>query len=305
MSPRVLITGSTGFIGSAVLPLLADHASAIAAVVRPGQSLKSEKLARIDAAGPELVDAIADFNPDVVIHLATHFLANHEITDIPALIRSNVEFGTFVLEGAAQSSARVLNVNSAWQHVDGAPYSPVSLYAATKQAFSDIASYYSQVRELEVRDVTLFDSYGPSDTRMKLVPLLLAAARSGASLDMSDGQQLIDLTFVDDVATGIMRAALAIDVPESAVIRSWKPMTVREVVDRVEAVTGKPVNVNWGVRPTRPREMRSDWIFGTALPGWLPKVSIDEGFDLCWSAALSVSPSSQATSSAPVESGKS
>ncbi len=281
-APRVVVTGATGFIGSALLPLLSVQSSEIAVVTRPGRALDLKDVACLDAEGSELVERIAEFSPDAVIHLATHFLANHEVADISTLMRSNIEFGTFVLEGASACSARVLNVNSAWQHVDGADYSPVSLYAATKQAFSDISTYYAQVRGLDVRDVTLFDSYGPGDTRMKLVPMLLAAAKSGATLDMSDGQQLIDLTFVEDVASGVVHAALAHDIPTSTVVRSWSPLSVREVVARVEAVTGASIAVNWGVRPTRPREMRSDWVFGTALPGWQPKVGFDEGLSRCW-----------------------
>jgi nucleoside-diphosphate-sugar epimerase len=284
VSPRILVTGATGFIGSALLPHLDSQASEVAVVVRPGRSSVQPGTVSIDATGGELVERIAEFAPDVVIHLATHFLASHEVSDIPELMRSNIEFGTLVLEGASRSAARVVNVNSAWQHVDGAEYSPVSLYAATKQAFSDIAIYYSQVRDLEIRDVTLFDSYGPGDTRMKLVPLLLGAARSGESLDMSDGQQLIDLTYVDDVASGLLDAALASDVPSSTVIRSWKPLTIREVVARVESVTGASLAVNWGVRPARPREMRTDWVFGSALPGWQPSVTFDEGLTRCWNA---------------------
>jgi nucleoside-diphosphate-sugar epimerase len=119
---------------------------------------------------------------------------------------------------------------------------------------------------------------------MKLIPLLLDAARSGASLDMSDGQQLIDLTYVDDVALGLLHAALASDVPSSTVIRSWKPLTIREVVAHVESVTGASLAVNWGVRPARPREMRTDWVFGSALPGWQPSVTFDEGIARCWNA---------------------
>jgi nucleoside-diphosphate-sugar epimerase len=284
VSPRILVTGATGFIGSALLPHLANQASEVAVVVRPGRSSVPLGTVSIDATGTELVERIAEFAPDVVIHLATHFLASHEVSDIPELMRANIEFGTFVLEGASRCGARVVNVNSAWQHVNGAEYSPVSLYAATKQAFSDIATYYSQVRDLEIRDVTLFDSYGPGDTRMKLVPLLLGAARSGASLDMSDGQQLIDLTYVDDVALGLLHAALVSDVPSSTVIRSWKPLTIREVVARVESVTGASLAVNWGVRPARPREMRTDWVFGSALPGWQPSVTFDEGLTRCWNA---------------------
>jgi nucleoside-diphosphate-sugar epimerase len=281
-APRVVVTGVTGFIGSALLPLLSIQASEIAVVTRPGRAVDLENVACIDAEGPELVERIAASSPDVVIHLATHFLASHEVADISTLVRSNIEFGTFVLEGASACSARVVNVNSAWQHVEGADYSPVSLYAATKQAFSDISTYYAQVRGLDVRDVTLFDSYGPGDTRMKLVPMLLAAAKSGATLDMSDGQQLIDLTYVEDVALGVVHAALAHDIPASTVLRSWSPLSVREVVARVEAVTGTSIAVNWGVRPTRPREMRSDWVFGTALPGWQPRVGFDEGLFRCW-----------------------
>ena len=284
MSPRILVTGATGFIGSALLPHLVNQASEVAVVVRPGRSSVQPGTVSIDATGGELVERIAEFAPDVVVHLATHFLASHEVSDIPELMRSNIEFGTLVLEGASRSAARVANVNSAWQHVDGAEYSPVSLYAATKQAFSDFATYYSQVRDVEIRDVTLFDSYGPGDTRMKLIPLLLDAARSGASLDMSDGQQLIDLTYVDDVALGLLHAALASDVPSSTVIRSWKPLTIREVVAHVESVTGASLAVNWGVRPARPREMRTDWVFGSALPGWQPSVTFDEGIARCWNA---------------------
>ena len=293
-SKRVLVTGATGFIGRALVPKLEESAGAIAIVTRPGRGTVRGNVQVIESEGPALVDSIDDFAPDLVFHLATHFVAQHEVSDVSKLMRSNIEFGTFVLEGAAACSARVLNVNSAWQHVEGAEYAPVSLYAATKQAFSDIARYFAQVRELEIRDVTLFDSYGPSDTRVKLVPLLLDAAKSGSTLDMTDGEQLIDLTYVDDVAAGILHAALENNMPVSTVIRSWTPMTVREVVAHVESVTGKSLAVNWGVRAARPREMRSDWVFGTALPGWAPKISIEEGLEKCWSAATASTPASAA-----------
>ncbi|MFM8528125.1 MAG: NAD-dependent epimerase/dehydratase family protein, partial [Ilumatobacteraceae bacterium] len=222
--------------------------------------------------------------PDVVVHLATHFLSSHEPRDIPDLVRVNVEWGAVVAEAASRAGARLVTVGTAWQHFEGRNYDPVSLYAATKQAYDDIVTYYAAVQGLDVCRVTLFDTYGPGDTRPKLVPALLDAALSGEALSMSDGGQLIDLTYVTDVARGIVGVALDSTGEDEVVLRSWHPVTVRHLVDEVSAVTGRQVPVRWGVRPERPREMREDWVFGAGPTGWQPMVDLREGLERCWRA---------------------
>lgn len=276
MSTSVVVSGATGFVGRSVVPALAARGCTVKAVGRETSAL-----------GPQaIIDIVAALAPDVVVHLATHFLATHDPTDIPALVRTNVEWGTVLAEAAARSGARLVTVESAWQHVGGADYAPVSLYAATKQAFADVCEYYAQVHGLDVRSVTLFDTYGPGDSRPKLVPTLLRAAREARALDMSDGLQLIDLTYVDDVARGIVDVALAKAPVRTSVLRSWAPVTVRELVRAVEGVVGGSLDLRWGVRPERSREMRTDWVFGVPLAGWQPAVSLPEGLRRTWSAML-------------------
>lgn len=276
----VVVTGTTGFVGRHLVPLLEAQGCDVTPLTR----------AVVDEGPRAVVDLISDSAPDVVVHLATHFLSAHQAEDIPALVRANVELGALVAEGASASQARLVSIGSAWQHVEGRAYDPVSLYAATKQALVPILEYYSAVQGLDSRTVTLFDTYGPGDLRPKLVPSLLRAARDGTALDMSDGRQLIDLTYVEDVARGIADVALADDGPVESVLRSWGPVSVRDLVATAEDAIGQPIPVVWDRRPRRPREMRSDWVFGSSPAGWVAEVGLAEGLRRTWEALLEAEP---------------
>ena len=272
MSPRVIVTGTSGFVGRSLMPLLAARGCEVRGVSSGDAA---------DGAAV-LVARVVDWRPDVVINLATRFVAEHDVDQIPGLIEANVEFGTLMAEGAVRSGARLVTIDSAWQHFEGRDYAPVSLYAATKQALTAITDYYVQVKGLDRRSVVLFDTYGPGDVRPKLIPSLMRAALTGEPLEMSDGLQLIDLTYVDDVSRGIIDVALGGVGQETSVLRSGSPLTIREVVAVLETAIDLPVPVSWGVRPARPREMREDWVVGAGPSGWSPRVSLQEGLARTW-----------------------
>jgi len=287
MTERILITGATGFVGSALHQHLISQDKQITVITRPGSTRTSLPSVNITWTGDtaRLIQQVAEVQPDVVFHLATNFIAHHETSDIPELIDSNVTFGTAVLEASWKSGARVVITGTHWQHVEGAVYHPVSLYAATKRALLDIAVFY--VHEgLDVRELTLFDTYGPNDPRRKLVPLLLEAAATGASLPMSSGDQLIDLLYVTDVIAALIQAAQQpvsdTQSVQQFVARSGEPVTIRQLVETVQQAINKVIRVEWEARPNRPNEMMRNWMVGQALPEWEPTVPLFEGLSHCW-----------------------
>jgi len=281
------MTGATGFIGSALHQHLISQDKQITVITRPGSTRTTLPSANITWTGDtaQLVQEVARVQPEVVFHLATNFIAHHETSDIPGLIDSNVTFGTAVLEASWKSGARVVITGTAWQHFEGAVYHPVSLYAATKQALLDIAVFYAH-EGLDVRELTLFDTYGPNDPRRKLVPLLLKAAATGASLDMSSGDQLIDLLYVTDVVKALLQTAQlpASDTPsvQRFVARGGSPLTIRDLAGVIEETTSRRIMMNWGRRPDRPKEMRTNWEYGRPLPSWSPSIDLHEGIRSCW-----------------------
>ena len=287
-SKRVLVSGATGFIGSEVTKRLIELNAQVSVITRTKPDVKSVNWINVMDTDSFPYQEIVEFNPEVVIHLATRFQSWHSPADIKALIQSNIEFGTNLLESAKDTGAVFVNINSAWQHFESRQYSPVSLYAATKQAFADIAQYYGETG-LDLRNLTLYDTYGPTDKRDKLIRQLLNTASSNEHLDMGPGDKLINLLFVSDVVAAILRIAELPRAPmiQNYVVRAENSISIRELVTEIEKVTKKELNVNWGARVARPREMASDWVFGELLPGWQQNVRLVAGLTSCWQEHVS------------------
>ncbi len=283
-----LITVITGFIGHHLARRLASSGWRVVGAVRatsarpdgdPGGGVACHELT--DPGG--LRALVAATRPEVVFHLASQFIAEHVPTDVPRLVESNILFGAELLEAMAASGVRrLVNVGTAWQHRTGDGYEPVNLYAATKQAFSDIAAYYRSAEGLRIATVALYDTYGPFDRRRKLVPLLLSALESGEPLAMSPGDQLVDLVYVDDVVAALERASALIgDALADGEAAEWAApaaaeLTLRELVGAFSKAFDAEVRVQWGARPWsyRRREVMRPWqgcprpgLVGARLPG--------------------------------------
>ena len=219
----------------------------------------------------------------MVFHLASLFLSQHATTDISRLIRSNIEFPSQLAEAmSANHVGYLVNTGTAWQHYDDQDFCPVNLYAATKQAFADIVRYYVEAGAFQAVHLELFDTFGPADARPKLFSMLRKAALSGEPLPMSGGEQWIDLVYIDDVIKAFLAAALRIMEPghgvnETFAVSSNSPLPLRQLVELWQKVTGKKINVQWGARPYRPREVMRPWSAGLLLPGWRASVTLEDG----------------------------
>ena len=276
---RALVTGATGFVGSALVRRLTADGWAVDALVRrPDADLPPGIAAHmIPGDVDELIALVARLDPTHCFHLATAFRGVHVPADIAPMIDANLGFGTALAEACTRiPDLRFVNTGTVWQHYDAAPYSPVSLYAATKQAFRDLLVFYEEVEGLAVHTLELTDTYGPGDTRAKLIPFLLRAGAERTPLEMTDGTQLIDLVHVGDAVTALLAVA---DAPagETFGARGDGAITLRELIERFQAATGLTLDVHWGVRPSRPREMMRPWMTAPSPPGWSPAVRLDDG----------------------------
>lgn len=294
---KVLITGITGYIGSRLARALVEHCTVYGLVRQPlnetylAPELR-EKLTLLpyDGHGESVFAALKASCPDVVYHLAAHYTAAHDMRTIPRLLESNVTFGTYLLEAMnTVHCCRLVYATTVTTYCAGGKYQPLTLYAAAKQAFSDLVEYYTGTGALSAAAVALSDTYGPGDRRPKVLNLIRQAILQETALDLTSGRQIYDAVYIDDVVQGFFGAAAVLEQPGPAhrffQLSAARPRSLRETAELMLAVNGLNFQANWGGRPDPDHMPDCPMRVFPPPPGWRPHVTLEEGLRRFWHGA--------------------
>ena len=289
-----LVTGAGSFIGYEVVRRLTKMSISTHVLVRATSNtnrLKSlsmpPQIHITDGSGASLNSIINHIAPEIVFHFAGAYNREEKPEDIPNLIQSNIQFSTQLLDAICRINNKtnivkgVVNTGSYFQYFNS-ENSVLNLYGATKNAFEKIAAYYSQRYALPITTLVLFDIYGPRDWRAKLLPAIRDAQLSGAVLDLPKNDLILNFVHSDDAINSFIAAAeKLISIPEevnlqSYAVRNASDIKISEIIELFEKVGLKPLKTNWGKWAMSDREIKIPWK-GSNLPGWKPKISLEEG----------------------------
>lgn len=302
---RALITGATGYIGTALARHLCAAEWEVHALLRAAsdpaglnasvRDITCHRLA--ESEGGTVAALVEDLRPDCVFHLASRIQASHAATDIQPLLASNIALGVELLEGLARINADrqaapsvLVAAGTYWAYGTQGEDAPNSHYAASKRAFEAFLPFYSRHCDVPCCSLLLYDVYGPHDLRGKLIPALIDNARApdAETLALSPGDQLLDLVYLDDVVRGFVDAGegLRNGSIEAGRYRldTGERVSVKGLVSEITAIAGRAPAVEFGARPYTPNQIMVPLETGPRLPGWAPAVSLAQGLKILLSA---------------------
>ena len=228
----ILVTGSAGFIGSALVVSLLNRGDVVVGLDNHNDyydpALKEARLARHldhpnythvrgDISDGELVaDVFRTHEPSVVVNLAAQAGVRYSLENPQAYISANVMGFTNILEACRTHSVDHLvyaSTSSVYGANSSMPYSthhnanhPLSLYAASKKANELMAHTYSHLFGLPTTGLRFFTVYGPWG-RPDMAPIKFARAiLNDDPIDVYNyGQHRRDFTYIDDIVEGVVR----------------------------------------------------------------------------------------------------
>ena len=287
----VLLTGGTGYIGRHVaqsclmagweVHLLTRDTSVMPTLI-DGRVTRHDH----DDTFERLCAILECVRPDCVMHLASAPVMAHDPGQVQRLLDGNVIFPTLLVEAMRVTGVRnLVNTGTFWQHYRQSDYWPVDFYAATKQAFEDLLRHYSDIQGISVITLKLFDSYGPKDPRRKILNILIEAASSGAALELSAGEQILDLTHVDDIGKAFVHAAELLGEAATGTNLSYyvsgERMPLKALVNIIRDKSPTGLDVILGARSYREREIMEPVEPGQhALPRWHPRQRVADMIDM-------------------------
>ena len=183
MRQKILITGSTGFIGTNVINFLLKKNIYIYDILR-NKNKKNKKIKELKKNKNYLPIFYKTFNElekklkkkkiDIVINCATYYTSQNSIKNIENLIKTNVIFCSIILEILKNKITKFINFGSMMEYSKGNYFSPRNFYAITKYFFQKIEEFYKlKYKNIKFYDLKLYETYGDRDSRNKLIPTII------------------------------------------------------------------------------------------------------------------------------------
>ena len=279
---KILITGSSGFIGKNLIDSLLSEYKIIGLIKKKGKS----KIKHITKDISEVTSK--DFkNIFCVIHLAA--ITDPKICkDFPnQCIATNVLGTQKILEASRKNNCKVIYASTS--HVYGIPkkipisetasVSPTSIYAGSKLAGEILCESYHKQFDMDISIVRIFSVYGPKSNNHCVLPSIVKQMKNSNVIKLGNINSKRDFIFISDIVDAFKIILKNIDGFNIYNVGTEKSYSIKEICKKFEKLYGEKIIIKNNLEQNRKIDAKNIICDATKLKklGWKSKISLDEG----------------------------
>jgi CDP-paratose synthetase len=280
VSKRILVTGSSGFIGRKLVSALQNHGHEIVVLLHSTITSVSKNVQEINVHNQIWEKEVLDFSPDFVFHLAGKSNYPNSFEEKEELWDANVRFGNTLVDVILKTPNTIfVNFNTSLAY-KGSELFPYTYYALTKSCFYQTLTFFASQNKVAVFNLILFNVYGKGDTTKRALNYIVDSLGQTEVVAMSPGEQFMDFVHVDDVVRLCLE--LLDEKPTNALeniyVGTGKGTTLKEVSQLIEILSNKTTAIDFGGIPYRIEEKMENIAPIAKNRFWKASIAIADGF---------------------------
>jgi len=269
---KILLTGSTGFIGSALVKNLSQN-NKIYVILRKKKEIKlSNKINKIFFVNySDLDKKIKKIKIDIIIHCATHYVKNHKTNDLEKLSNSNILLGNILLDNLTNMKVKkFINFTTVWENFNGKKNNFYNLYSVYKKAFSHLIDYYkARLKNVKFYNLTISDTFGQLDKRKKIINILKINYQKNLVTKVTSKNLFLNLLNVEDIINAVKIILKNKSKSGSYLLKNTKNYSISEIVNEINKNMSKKIKVEWLSK----KNIKEKIYKQPKLQNWYPKKS--------------------------------
>ena len=246
---KILLTGSSGFIGSELLDELSKKHKIYVTIRKKRKNLnQNQNINEIFFKNYEQLNLkLKNVRVDVVIHCATHYVKYHNEKDIKKLAESNILFGNLILENLKKMKVKkFINFTTVWENYNGKKDNFYNLYSVYKKNFSNIMKYYKKIHHgIKFYNLIISDTFGDNDKRKKLINTLKTNYKKNKLTSIVSKRLSMNLLNVKDIINAIKIILKKKINSNDYVLKNNQDFSILEIVDRINKISVKKIKIKW------------------------------------------------------------
>ena len=246
---KILLTGSTGFIGSTLVKVLSKKYLIYIILRKKNRKFsKNKNIIKIKYNNlKNLNNKLRKLKINTVVHCATHYVKNHNFEDIKKLSDSNILFGNIILENLKKMGVKkFINFSTVWENYDGKKGNYFNLYSAYKASFVNIINYYKKkLNNIKFINLAISDTFGQNDKRKKIINVLRDNYKKNYETKVVSKNLYMNLLNVADIKNAIYLILEKNYQSGEYLLENNKSYKIFDIVKNINNNNSKKIKVKW------------------------------------------------------------
>ena len=252
MKKKILITGSTGFIGSHIKEYLLKKNYLVIDILRKKNKKKIKKIYK--NYKPIFYNNIYDLQKkikkiqyNIIINCATFYSKNYDCKTVLELIKTNILFSTLIIIGNQKNLKKIINFDTMMQHSIDENFSPMNVYAITKFAHKNISKFIiSKNKNIKFYNFKLYETFGLNDKRNKLIPSIIKNYKKNKFTNIVSNNLEMNFTDINNIIQIIEKILNKnLYTPKEYILKNYKSVNIRELINECNQKLKKKIKVKY------------------------------------------------------------